>query len=217
MPNPTNYKAKDKAKYMQECMHVTKQEGKSHTQSLGQCLGWWKSKHPGKDATDYSKYVNSTPAGGGEYYGLMIPKEATPPEIGDKLVLSGINVVAYSISTPAEIYKGRGAPVARSMEGNGIGWSVNCLPEGHEYLKSPYWSPNKQLISKIAGKLQKYIDKAKEQNDLPSVFLGGSCDDDKEWREEIKREFKDQFFFVDPYDPDWKAEDEDFACAQRPC
>lgn len=61
--------------------------------------------------------------------------------------------------------------------------------------------------SKTAGKLQKDIDKAKSQNDLPSVFLGGSCDDNNAWRKNVKEEFKGKFFFVDPYDPEWEAED----------
>lgn len=60
--------------------------------------------------------------------------------------------------------------------------------------------------SKTAGKLQKDIDKAKSQNNLPSVFLGGSCDDNNAWRKNVKEEFKGKFFFVDPYDPEWEAE-----------
>jgi hypothetical protein len=51
------------------------------------------------------------------------------------MVLDGVNVVVSFISTPEEIAKGRGGPVARSMRENGIAYRVNCLPEGHEWLQ----------------------------------------------------------------------------------
>ena len=40
----------------------------------------------------------------------------------------------------------------------------------------------------------------------PSIFLGGLCVDNS-WREEIKEEFGDKLFLLDPYDTKWKAED----------
>jgi 2'-5' RNA ligase len=202
MPDPARYKKENKPKYMQDCMHTTKAEGKGHDQSVAQCLSMWREKHRGKDATDYSKYLYVFPGNSGsEYYTLRIPKESTPPKVGDKLILKGVNVVVQSVSTPEDIAKGRGGPVARSMEENGIGWDVNCLPIGHKWLKSA--SP----LEKLAGKLQKVIDEAKSQHDLPSVFLGGSCDEGNKWRKEVKEEFKDHFFFIDPYDPEWEAEE----------
>lgn len=43
---------------------------------------------------------------------------------------------------------------------------------------------------------------------LPTIFLGGSCKDPKnEWRKTVKDTFKDHATFVDPYDPEWVAED----------
>lgn len=50
MPNPAKYKVKNKSKYMSDCMRATKSEGKTRAQGLGQCLGWWRNKHRGKDA-----------------------------------------------------------------------------------------------------------------------------------------------------------------------
>jgi hypothetical protein len=66
---------------------------------------------------------------------------------------------------------------------------------------------NIRIASKIVlAKLEKEIEKAKKA-DLPSVFLGGLCDDDNEWRQKLKKEFKDKLFFIDPYDPDWNPEE----------
>src|SRR5271157_5930909 len=58
--------------------------------------------------------------------------------------------------------------------------------------------------NKIA-KLEKEIEKAKKAK-LTSVFLGGSCEDNK-WRQKLKEEFKDKLYFIDPYDPDWTPEE----------
>jgi hypothetical protein len=46
MPDPSKYENTDmgKKKYMQDCMHITKQEGKSREQGLAQCLNVWKQK-----------------------------------------------------------------------------------------------------------------------------------------------------------------------------
>ena len=87
------------------------------------------------EVQSYEKYLDHVPEDGGQYYVLHIPKDATPPKEGQKLTLRGNPVVVQSDSTPDDIAKGRGGPVARSLEANGIGWSVNCLPEGHEWLK----------------------------------------------------------------------------------
>jgi len=95
-----------------------------------------------KGDIDYSKFLFSTPENGGQYFTLRIPKEYSPPKLGAHLNLKGNKVVVFDVSTPEDIAKGRGGPVARSMVEQGIGWSVNCLPEGHEYLKNPYWKGN---------------------------------------------------------------------------
>lgn len=92
-------------------------------------------KKEGKYSEDYGKYLKFTPENGGEYYTLMIPEGVIPPNKGDHLNLKGNKVVVESVSTPDDIARGKGGPVARSMEKNGIAYSVNCLPEGHEWLR----------------------------------------------------------------------------------
>jgi hypothetical protein len=191
-------------------MKTTKSEGLTRSQSLGKCLGWYRSKHPGsKDAVssiDYSKYLISTPEDyGSQYFVLRIPKNINSPNEGDKLILKGRDVVVSSVSTPEDIAKGRGGPVAKSMKENGIGWDVNCLPEGHERLKGRDFNKKYASMNKFAIDLEKDIEEA-DKSDKPSVFLGGYCKDNK-WREDIKEEFKDKLFFIDPYDPNWEPED----------
>ena len=263
MPNPGKYSIKKN--YMSDCMRATKSEGKSHTQGIAQCLNTWRDKHKGKDASsvDYSKYLFNTPKEGGEYYTLWIPKDITPPKVGDNLILKGASVIVQAAYTPEDMYKGKGAPTARSMEATGIGWNVNCLPEGHEWLRKSFdykdrlnklslrrgegiitcASCNKDfnysampeicmgsvkcpncnaavsqdgsvggvqkdassVIDRIAGSLQKTLEEA-DKSDKPSVFLGGKTKDN-DWREELKKEFKDKLFLIDPYDPDWDPEE----------
>jgi hypothetical protein len=90
------------------------------------------------NSIDYQKYLYVTPktVPGCEYYDLRIPVGITPPNIGDSLVLDGVNVVVQTVSTPEDIEAGRGGLVAKSMREHGIGFAVNCLPEGHEWLKN---------------------------------------------------------------------------------
>ena len=56
-----------------------------------------------------------------------------------------------------------------------------------------------------SSKLEKDVKKAIISK-KPSLFLGGLCEDTS-WREELKKEFSDKFYILDPYDEDWKAED----------
>ena len=90
-----------------------------------------------KESINYEKYLYVTPQNcpGCQYYDLRIPKDIIPPKEGQKLILKGTPVIVQSVSTPDDIRKGRGGPVAASMEKQGIGWAVNCLPVGHEWLK----------------------------------------------------------------------------------
>jgi 2'-5' RNA ligase len=60
--------------------------------------------------------------------------------------------------------------------------------------------------SKVASKIEKIVQQAKKVNDKLKIFLGGSCKDNS-WREELEKEYGDTFFFIDPYDKDWSAED----------
>jgi len=66
------------------------------------------------------------------------------------------------------------------------------------------WRQEKGKDSSIS---EEFLEGKPEKSGKPSVFLGGSCDDDNAWREEIKKEFKDNFEFIDPYDSGWKPED----------
>jgi 2'-5' RNA ligase len=207
MPHAGKFKVKKN--FMSKCMRTTKSEGKKKDQSIAQCLNMWRDKHRGKDAaTDYSKYLMFTPGDyGGQYYVLRIPEGITPPKEGDNLNLNGSAVVVSSVNSPEDIAKGRGGPVARSMRESGIAWDVNCLPKGHERLKDMNFSQKNAslIIDKIANNLQKTMEQA-DKSDKPTVFLGGSCQDNK-WREELKKDFKDKLFFIDPYDPDWDPEE----------
>ena len=58
----------------------------------------------------------------------------------------------------------------------------------------------------ISSKLYEEVLKAQEAQ-LPVVFLGGKCDEKISWQDDIKNALGDKIFFLDPYDPHWKAED----------
>jgi hypothetical protein len=62
------------------------------------------------------------------------------------------------------------------------------------------------FLRKIASKLLKEVLKARNITNLPVVFLGGLCEDN-DWRKEIQKEFKNKFFFLDPYDKNWDPKD----------
>ena len=94
-------------------------------------ISWYKKAM----AEDYEKYLAFTPEDGSEYYTLRIPEGIVPPNKGDHFNLKGNKVVVQSVSTPGDIARGKGGPVAKSMEKNGIAYSVNCLPEGHTWLR----------------------------------------------------------------------------------
>lgn len=59
---------------------------------------------------------------------------------------------------------------------------------------------------KNASKIEKQVEKSKKSKKV-TVFLGGSCDDGNQWRKDIKKEFGDDFFFIDPFDKNWEPED----------
>jgi 5'(3')-deoxyribonucleotidase len=107
-----------------------------------------------RDSSDYSKYVYSTPKNGGEYYTLRIPKDITPPNEGVHLNIGGIDLVVFTVSTPEDIAKGRGGPVAQSMIRDGIGYSVNCLPNNHEYLRKETLSSIIPRMDVLASELE---------------------------------------------------------------
>jgi 5'(3')-deoxyribonucleotidase len=108
----------------------------------------------GEKEAGYSNYLVNTPKDGGEYYTLRIPKDVVPPQEGVNLNIDGVNLVVFSVSTPEDIAKGRGGPVAKSMIENGIGWSVNCLPNGHEYLRRDRMAETIVKLDDLADKLE---------------------------------------------------------------
>lgn len=86
-------------------------------------------------SVDWDKHLSSTPSNGGEYYGMYLPIGVEPPKVGEHLVLGGKKVVVQTVDTPEDIAKGRGGPIANKMRETGMAFHVNCLPEGHEWLK----------------------------------------------------------------------------------
>lgn len=59
----------------------------------------------------------------------------------------------------------------------------------------------------LSTQLQKDVRKLnKSRGDKPVVFLGGDCSDNS-WREEVIKEYGKNITFLDPYDDNWKAEE----------
>jgi len=56
--------------------------------------------------------------------------------------------------------------------------------------------------------LEKDIEVAKNNDKKESVFLGGTVENDNEWRKKIKKEFKDKLILLDPYEKNWEPEDD---------
>lgn len=130
-----------------------------------------------KDA-GYSPYLISTPKDGGEYYTLRIPKDVRPPAEGVNLNIDGIDLVVFTVSTPKDIAKGRGGPVADNMMENGIGWSVNCLPKGHEYIQ------RKNMPRRISTMLDDVADKLEAMGRTKEAFHVDRIAD--KWEEFLK-------------------------------
>jgi len=55
---------------------------------------------------------------------------------------------------------------------------------------------------KTSENLKRDIAVAQKSN-KPVVFLGGDCSDGNDWRRDVRGEFDDRIFFLDPYEPDW--------------
>lgn len=184
---------------------------------------------------NWQQYLSFTPKDGGEYYTLSIPVGVEPPVEGEKMVLDGMKVVVSFISTPEEIAKGRGGPVARSMRENGIAYRVNCLPEGHEWLQKKTGSVkasktaadrllfpgqeqqefdpshNYKLASETVGKCKVIL--PPEKFDLQaerkmSVFLAGAIDmgSAEDWQKEITEYLSDvDCVVLNPRRKDWDS------------
>ena len=85
------------------------------------------------EQTKYNKYLTFTPKDTYKYYTFSIPKGIEPPKVGDKLTVNNekgfiVPIVVESVKTPEDIAKGRGGPVAKSMEEQDIAFRVNALP-----------------------------------------------------------------------------------------
>jgi hypothetical protein len=74
-------------------------------------------------AIDYSKYFESVPKF--NCYLISIPIGITPPSMGNILTINNSKYKVKGLMTPSDYYKGKGAPVARSMEKFGIAYRVN--------------------------------------------------------------------------------------------
>lgn len=116
-------------------------------------------------SVDYSKYLAYTPKdSGGEYYCLYIQEGIAPPLKGEVINVKGEKVVVFTCSSPLDMAKGRGGPIANFMRRDGIGYLVNCLPIGHERL-----SQNEIMIT--ASNLDNVL---KDKNGEPIVFYHGT-------------------------------------------
>jgi len=60
-----------------------------------------------------------------------------------------------------------------------------------------------RIASRVATKLEKDLERVTNTS-LPVIFLGGRCLDNI-WREQIKKEFGNKFFFLDPFDENWSS------------
>jgi len=60
----------------------------------------------------------------------------------------------------------------------------------------------RKFASVLHGRLREALESGK-----PMVFLGGECSDGNKWREEIVKEFGNKLALIDPYDENWKADD----------
>lgn len=58
----------------------------------------------------------------------------------------------------------------------------------------------------FAANLKKDIGRA-QKGSLPVVFLGGDCTDTS-WREQLKKQFAGKATFLDPYEKNWKPEED---------
>jgi hypothetical protein len=158
---------------------------------------------------NWQQYLSFTPKDGGEYYTLSIPVGVQPPQEDERMVLDGVNVVVSFISTPEEIAKGRGGPVARSMRENGIAYRVNCLPEGHKWLQRT--ACRVKVASDKVGKCTVFL--PPEKFDLKaegkmSVFLAGAIDMGaaEDWQKAITEYLSDVACVVlNPRRKDWDS------------
>jgi len=78
---------------------------------------------------------------------------------------------------------------------------AQCLNVWKQHKEKKMASSVLKRFSSIKGDLSKA-----EKSDKPSVFLGGVCDKDNQWRKDLKEEFQG-VNFIDPYDPDWDPAD----------
>ena len=62
------------------------------------------------------------------------------------------------------------------------------------------------MLRTAASALKKDLPKA-DEGKKTVVFLGGVCSDDNSWREDLKKEFSDDYLLLDPYDKDWDPSD----------
>jgi 2'-5' RNA ligase len=232
MPHAGKFKVKKN--FMSKCMRTTKREGKKPDQSLAQCLSMWREKHRGKDAADeslaykdphpnYVKDHGNCPICG-EHYEMTCKCR-----LGNKICPNKHGWHTCPIHKKVFIGDSHRLGVLRAgskcvcpiEEDNSLSPEKDAFQNYYDQedggdvalpkdLKSRKDLKNRKqkdasVIDRVAGNLEKTMEQA-EKSDKPTVFLGGSCKDNK-WREDLKDEFKDKLFFIDPYDPDWDPEE----------
>jgi hypothetical protein len=121
-----------------------------------------------------------------------------------------------SFTTPQDLKN----PKWEDLENKALAFKKGLQEKGHDgiiigkggrYEETVTFDPSKiKVIDSTdfpkSANLKTDLDKIPETK-KPSVFLGGLCDDHNVWRKEVKKEFRDKFLFLDPYDPEWDPEE----------
>ena len=82
-----------------------------------------------KTSRDYSNCLVSVNSGSQEFNWLEIPYFDCPPSEGDSITAGDRAFIVEEVSTPEDIARGRGGPIASSMRLRGIGWRVKLAYE----------------------------------------------------------------------------------------
>ena len=94
----------------------------------------------------------------------------------------------------------------KKNEGKGQGESVaQCLSTWRNKDKKKKKCAS-EILRHLSASLKSDIKNSDKTKNI-IIFLGGECSKDNAWRKDIKKEFKDNVFFLDPYDESWKADE----------
>ena len=100
------------------------------------------------DQPDFTNYFHSIDDH--NVYYLRIPVDVIPPKVGSTITINNEKYFVKSLSTPEDIMKGRGGPVAQSMIQNGIGWDAKLekVNSGYKHLSCIQREFTKYAMSK---------------------------------------------------------------------